>query len=365
MTRTLPFASLLVICGCYAAHELSEPPDSLARPLEEIPVALAAGLEHTCAVLSGGRLECWGGGGERRTIRDSNVLAVAAGRGTCWLNTDETIECTPFGFSGRLFSVDAGVIASGGTTRFCVLERDGLIRCQGWECRSERCETTQPFEGRYIDVAAGRDHVCALDERGTIRCWGDGSSGQLSGPAEPWLSRPREVVGLPRASAIATGNEHTCALSGGAVYCWGRNAEGQLGDGLDDHEICTDPRSMDSFDCSTQPVRVAEIETAVEVAVGTFHSCALLRDGSTRCWGSNGFGRLGDGVSDHGRTCGDADCSFTPVKVGVEDAESLAVGFSHACVLNAEGDVHCWGSNLRGQLGGAPRVSSGQPLLVP
>lgn len=357
---------LVLLGGCYRSHGLqSEEPE---MPVEAVPVALSAGLEHTCAVLAGGRLDCWGEDMPREVIQETGVVAVSAGRGTCWLDELGGVECAAFGFSGDGFDGLSASSISAGTALTCLLARDGTIACYAWDaCARGGCTPVQPFDGRYVAVAAGRDHVCALSAAGEVWCSGENLSGQVSGAPTERVTTARRVEGLPPAQEIAAGNEHTCARTGGAVWCWGRNAEGQLGDGIEEHgERCMDPRTRDTYDCAPRPVRVSDLDDAAEVDVGTFHSCARRSDGRAACWGSNAFGRLGDDVSDHGRTCGEADCSLVPVEVAVlENAASLAVGYAHGCALTVDSEVLCWGANLRGQLGDGTRVSRARPVVLP
>jgi alpha-tubulin suppressor-like RCC1 family protein len=85
---------------------------------------------------------------------------------------------------------------------------------------------------RYDSVAAGGRHTCALAS-GKALCWGDDSFGQLGdGRTGKFAPAAVAVAGDLRFLAVSAGTDHTCAItSGGALYCWGRNDTGQLGDG--------------------------------------------------------------------------------------------------------------------------------------
>ena len=125
--------------------------------------------------------------------------------------------------------------------------------------------------------------------------------------------------------AIVGGESHSCALlANGTVKCWGDNFYGQLGNGTDTPSI--------------SPVAVTGLANVVAIASGAWHSCALLADGSARCWGYNNDGELGHGSGPH---------SSTPVVVsGLVNATAITGGAAHTCALLATGTVKCWGAKL-------------------
>ncbi|HWN68387.1 MAG TPA: chromosome condensation regulator, partial [Haliangium sp.] len=159
--------------------------------------------------------------------------------------------------------------------------------------------------------AAGEKHTCALREDGRVRCWGTNDSGELGqghrediGDNELPSSLPDVELGS-RAMQIAAQDDHTCALlEDGAVRCWGQNRSGELGQGhtqsIGDDEL---PASVDVVDVGGR---------VVEIAAGRYHTCALLEEGTLRCWGSNWAGQLGYG---HTRLIGDNELpvSVSPV----------------------------------------------------
>jgi alpha-tubulin suppressor-like RCC1 family protein len=90
-------------------------------------------------------------------------------------------------------------------------------------------------------------------------------------------------------------------------------------------------------------VAVSGLSGVTEIAAGYYHTCALLSGGEVRCWGSGGFGQLGDGS---------ATLRLTPVGVsGLGGVTAIAAGGEHTCAMLSGGEVRCWGYNGRGQLG--------------
>jgi alpha-tubulin suppressor-like RCC1 family protein len=134
-------------------------------------------------------------------------------------------------------------------------------------------------------IAAGGRHTCAVTVEGDVWCWGRNAEGQLGDGTTTNRGTPDHARLGGAASAVTSGGNYTCALlSSGAVQCWGRNAEGQLGTG-------------GTIDTST-PVDVASLSGSVTaIAAGYSHSCAVTTDGGVKCWGGNGSGQLGDGTT--------------------------------------------------------------------
>lgn len=149
---------------------------------------------------------------------------------------------------------------------------------------------------------------------------------------------------VPIAVDISAGVDHSCALLGdGTARCWGRNSSGQLGDGT----------STDS----AVPVVVAGLSDAVAIDAGDAHTCAVLEDGSIRCWGDNGSGRLGNGTTTN---------STAPVIVsGISNAAGVSAGSTHTCAVLRDGAARCWGlGGFDGQLGNGTTNSSSVPVAV-
>jgi alpha-tubulin suppressor-like RCC1 family protein len=302
---------------------LSSQSDTIA--LESNALAVAAGGIHTCALTVSGGVKCWGGN-EQGQLGDgtkinrskpvevvglsSGVTALAAGGGhTCALTDDGGVKCWGDNSAGQL--------GNGNSTDYSTLPVDVVGLSSG-----------------VTALAAGGAHTCALTTSGGVMCWGDNSFGQLGDGTANWRLSPVEVVGLPTGvTAIASGNNHTCALStSGKVQCWGDNSFGQLGDGT-------------NVDHSTPVDVVGLFSEVTALAAGCGHNCVLTSPwGGVRCWGQNSYGQLGDGSTQE---------SLEPVDVNglSSGVTTLAAGGGHTCALTLYGGVKCWGRNDNGQIG--------------
>lgn len=206
-------------------------------------------------------------------------------------------------------------------------------------------------------LGAGDYHVCALSEAGTVRCWGAPDYGRLGQPGyndyddaigddEPPSDWDPVVVASDAIDLVA-GADHSCVLrAGGQVRCWGANGYGRLGYGHTD-SVGDDETPEDAGDVPL-PGPVASL------AAGDSHTCAVLEDGRVVCWGANNSGQLGLGHTD---TIGDDETvdGATGIVPLPGAAVEVAAGYEHTCARLEGGDVICWGRQAEAQLGtGAP-----------
>ena len=204
-------------------------------------------------------------------------------------------------------------------------------------------------------VATGRDFGLALMKNGTVRSWGKNSDGQLGdGVALPGANRtlPFKVANLSGVKTIATDGfaRHALALNqDGTVRAWGDNSSGQLGNG----------GFLPGTDKAV-PVRVKNLSGVKAVAAGGFHSLALLPSGKVKSWGANLDGQLGNDRSGIGTE------KNTPVsESGLTNVRSISGGAYHSLAVQESGRARSWGDNEYGQLGsGNTGADSNVPVAI-
>ena len=144
------------------------------------------------------------------------------------------------------------------------------------------------LSGVAVQVAAGEAHTCALDYDGSVFCWGDNSAGQLGiggGPDQPVPTQVAELAGRVIVE-ISAGAEHSCAIDEkGLAWCWGDNSAGQLGT-PDKPARSDEPVPVSTDTGMTGPV--------VDIDAGGYSTCAATTEGAAFCWGADGNGQLGD-----------------------------------------------------------------------
>jgi alpha-tubulin suppressor-like RCC1 family protein len=210
------------------------------------------------------------------------------------------------------------------------------------------------------ELSAGGNHTCALFTDGTVKCWGANASGQLGLGDTTRRGDKAAQMGdkLPflefgngkTVKKLGAGDTHNCAiLNDGSLKCWGGNADGQLGLG-DSAARGNDSGEMGEF---LPPVNLGKGRTATAVALGTGHTCALLDDATVKCWGLNDAGQLGLGnTTDRGDNPGEMGDSLPAVDLGMNaKVVAIAAGSEHTCALLDDGKVKCWGGSDFGQLG--------------
>ena len=197
-------------------------------------------------------------------------------------------------------------------------------------------------------VAVGETFSCALLMDKTVKCWGDNTFIQLgSGTTLTQSPAPVKIVGIEDVISITAGQRHACALlENGTAKCWGDNTSGKLGD-----------RSLERRRSS--PVQVAEsrftatsLKRIVQISAGKNHTCVVLIDGAAKCWGIGTFGQLGNGKTKDTQTAPThvLETKGTPITL-LANIVQIAAGENHTCALLKNKTVKCWGKDRQGQVG--------------
>lgn len=349
------------------------------------PAAIDAGDNHTCAVLQDGAVQCWGSnsygqlgdGGVESSVSPVDVVgleaaaeAVAAGSDhTCALLEGGDVQC--WGYNAGIVAdrsvwslaepasaavlSGASQIAAGGNTTCGLI--DGSVRCiasfNGYGqlgAQGETDATSSPEPIRLADTATslsvGQDFACASLENGEAQCWGSNQWGQ-SGAGLPVIRDIPVTVGnvlSPTMVGIGglSSRGFTCAQTAEEFLCWGDNAARQIVD-------------SDNLMQTGLPTPSINLPAAVmQMSAGVQRVCTLLQNGSVWCWGPNFYGDLGSGRD---------ESSFEPVQVvGLRGITTLVGGNGHLCALSDAGQVSCWGENGEGQLGTGDGAPSNRPV---
>jgi alpha-tubulin suppressor-like RCC1 family protein len=207
-------------------------------------------------------------------------------------------------------------------------------------------------------IAAGYQHTCVILDNESVKCWGLNDKGQLGigsnsgsnvkmgdGSGEMGDSLPAVDLGSGRtAKAISAGYQHTCViLDNASVNCWGNGLNGQLGRG----ENKTEKRPK------SDPIDLGSGRNAKAIVTGNSHTCVMLDNSSTKCWGYNASGQLGLGdtinLGDGSNEMGD---SLLSIDLGTgKTTRAISAGDSHTCSILDNSSIKCWGANASGQLG--------------
>jgi alpha-tubulin suppressor-like RCC1 family protein len=279
---------------------------------------ISVGLAHACALTTNGGVKCWG---------DNSWGELGEGR----LMNPRTTPVDVSGLTSGVVQVSAGAFST------CAVLTSGALKCWGNNVYGQLGDGTQVMRTTPVNViglagvaqvSVGDFHTCAVTTSGGVKCWGYNTYGWLGDGTSTNSTTPVNVVGLMSGVVrVAAGGLMTCAVTeSGGVKCWGHNFFGELGDGTNTS--------------SAIPVNVSGLATGVDhVSLGYEHACAVTAGGSAKCWGSDGFGKLGNGGSN--------SSSSTPVDVSglTSDVVQISTGYHHTCALTTTGGVKCWGNN--------------------
>lgn len=325
---------------------------------------IAAGEQHTCGVSLDEALICWGGSSGMRIIADApprsrptqetirwRSIAVGGDDG-CGVQSDGALWCWYLGVTNDETPARAGLSRVGAASDWldaavnndhgCARKLDRTMHCWGANSVGQLGVGTTdnslgpiPVDGgrRYGSVSVGpsyvaegtehhqqQSHSCAIDDAGSLWCWGSNRYGQLGNAQTRDGTVPQAVLAPAPWTDVAVGATHTCGVqSDGSLWCWGNNEFGQLG-------------LVERID-QPKPARIGEDTDWRRVVAGAAHTCGLKSNGSIWCVGRNEYGQLGEQAS---------AVPAEPVQV-LDTVVDFAVGDASACAVRADRSTWCWG----------------------
>ena len=279
---------------------------------------------NSCGIwIDDGQAYCWGG----------NAYNGALGDG------QSNTQLVPSAISDSATYINIGK----GYSNACAVKDDGTAICWGENGYGQNGKgsiggndtTPVSVTGSYtwLGINAGEYHACGIQSDDTGWCWGRGANGRLGNAGTANQGSPVEISGSYSWAALSAGDEHTCGIqTDGTAWCWGNGSNGRLGDGSSTQQ--------------TSPIEVSGSDTWVAIAAGADSTCGIKDDYSLWCWGNNSNQQLGDGTT---------TARSTPVAVtGGGEWLDVSVGRSgQACGIKTDNTLWCWGYGVY-ESGGTP-----------
>ncbi len=333
---------------------------------------VSVGGQHTCAILSSGKLKCWGDNtygqlGIGSTIQNSTPSAVDANSNYSYVSAGNSHTCAikssqllcwgsnssnELGTAGGNVSVptitDSGTNysqVSAGSSSTCGVTTAGVLRCWGVNANYRLGYSTlgvllpTNIGSGYNFVSLGLNHACGLLTDGTLNCWGDNTNGQMGDGTINSRQYPAVTDNGTKYNTVSVGETHTCGITtGGILKCWGANNSGQLGQGDTTTRYTPTTVSTGGF---------------LKVWAGTGHTCALSSANLMYCWGLNSEGQLliGSGASVYSVSSVDVSTTFT----------TGSARYNTTCGITSDGNLKCGGSNTSGQVGDSTIMNKRTP----
>jgi len=300
-------------------------------------IKISASENHTCALLEGGNVKCWGS--------NSNWQL-----GNTELNTQsKKASSTAVDVNVADLQGVKAISISVGNTYSCALLEAGYIKCWGNRPNGFSTSNLSAITDKGpIQLATASAHACAVVENNKIQCLGNSDDGKLGHTH----NTEQVVTDIDNALLVSSKGDHSCALlDNGRVRCWGYNLKGQIGNGDGGSAIST---------VKIPDTNVIQLSEVVSLSSGEQYNCAVTLGGQVKCWGNNDNGQLGF------TSTGSYKRQFSPrvAASGISTAIEVSVSQYHSCARLNNDDIYCWGQNDLGQLGRPIKESNSEPVKV-
>jgi alpha-tubulin suppressor-like RCC1 family protein len=297
-------------------------------------VSVATGYYHSCALLAGGNVKCWGYNGYGQLGNNTTT------------NSNTPVQVLNLG--GPAVAISAGPYDS------CATLATGKVKCWGYNGygqlgNNSTTNSSIPVQvhnlSNAVDIGAGYGHTCATKRNGSESCWGYNLYGQLGNGTTSDSLVPVPVSGVNHATATALGDYTSCVITAAQkVSCWGYGADGERGDGT---TVAT----------KTHAGNVSGLSNVTKLGYGGYQGCVVVASGNALCWGYNAYGEVGNGTTNSPQTTATA-------VAGLHNAVDIGGGTYHSLALLKNGTTKAWGYNGTGQLGNGTTTNSSTPVTV-
>ena len=324
----------------------------ITRTFNLRPKEMAFGETHTCFAFSNGSAKCMGLNsngqlGLGNTTSFNGTTPSAMGNNLASINFDGLkIKNISAGGNSTCAILSNSQLSCWGANSLGQLGLGDIV---------QRMSPTLVDLGPSLatQVAISETHTCIVDHKGDLKCFGNNQYNQLGlehtnsiGVAPSQMGFNLGAVNLgtgKKVIKVGVGNGFSCVLlSDRTVKCWGKNEYGQLGL---DHTLITGVED-------SQTINFGTLEGVLDLSVGHNHSCVLLVSGKTKCWGRNEFGQLGVGTTTNHGTSAGSMAALLEINFGSnKKAIQIAAGYSTTCAVLEDGSSRCWGFNINGVAG--------------
>ena len=317
--------------------------------IDEEIMEIVAGGGHTCALLKGGRAKCWGDNqsGKANFKDSSEEISYAKMRNLPDLDLGEKIKSISADYYRTCAVLESGKAKCWGKKLEDQSQpKNGFFSFFDNMWRSIDPLTEIKFNEKIKSISLNGFYICALLESGKVRCWGENEGGRLGvGRKEAFIGK--NAWEMEHLTTVLI-DEKVVQLDGGCgllesgrAKCWGINRLGQLGIGSSVDTVGSTPEEMQNLPYVLIPEKIKAIQ----------QGCALLENGEVRCWGYNAYGQVGVGIEKYFTGKLPEEMEYKVIPTEGEDVVQIATGGNHTCALFRSGGVKCWGQNGYGQLG--------------